>query len=111
MSEVREIVSGVLLIGGAIFCLIGALGILRLPDLYARMHGAGIIDTLGAAGILLGLLLIPAHWTVAVKLLSILFFLYVTSATATHALAHAAWTSGLDPLQGDDAPDPSEMRT
>ena len=88
-----------------------ALGILRLPDLYSRMHGAGIIDTLGAANILIGLAFEPAHWTVVVKLLSILFFLYVTSATATHALAHAAWTSGLEPVVGDDAPDPSEMRT
>jgi multicomponent Na+:H+ antiporter subunit G len=48
---------------------------------------------------------------VTVKLISILFFLYVTSSTATHALAHAAWTSGIDPLVGHDANDPSEMRS
>jgi multicomponent Na+:H+ antiporter subunit G len=110
MAELREILSFCLLVPGAVLCLIGAVGILRFPDVYSRMHAAGIIDTLGAALILIGLMLVPAHWTVTVKLLSVLFFLYVTASTATHALAHAAWTSGLDPIVGEDAPSPSEMR-
>lgn len=110
MAEVREILSWCLLIPGALLCLIGALGILRFPDLYARMHAAGVIDSLGAALILIGLMLEPAHWTVTVKLVSMIFFLYVTSSTATHALAHAAWSSGLDPVVGEDAPEPAEMR-
>lgn len=111
MAEAREILSWCFLVLGALFCLIGALGILRFPDVYSRMHAAGLIDTLGAAGILIGLMLVPEHWTVTVKLVSTLFFLYVTSSTATHALAHAAWTGGIDPIVGHDAPDPSEMRS
>jgi multicomponent Na+:H+ antiporter subunit G len=111
MPELREILSWCFLVPGVVFCLIGALGVLRFPDVYSRMHAAGMIDTLGAAGILIGLMFEPEHWTVTVKLVSILFFLYITSSTATHALAHAAWTSGVDPLVGHDAPDPSEMRS
>jgi len=111
MAELREILSVCCLVLGALFCLIGALGILRFPDLYSRMHAAGVIDTLGSALILLGLVLTSPHWTITVKLLSVLFFLYVTSSTATHALAHAAWTAGVDPVVGPDAPDPSEMRS
>lgn len=94
METIREIASWVFLCSGAAFCVIGAIGLLRLPDVYARMHGSGIIDTLGAALILIGLMLEPAHWTVTVKLGGILFFLYITSSTATHALAHAVYSNG-----------------
>ena len=37
-----------LVFAGAGFCLIGAIGVLRFPDVYSRMHAAGITDTLGA---------------------------------------------------------------
>jgi multicomponent Na+:H+ antiporter subunit G len=49
-----------------------------------------------------GLTVEPAHWTATVKLLVIIFFLYVTTATANHALAHAAFTSGLAPYGSEE---------
>ena len=104
MLELRETLGWLLLVPGSLFCLIGGLGLLRLPDVYTRMHAAGVLDTLGAALILVGLMLIPSDWTVTVKLAGILFFLYVTSSTATHAVAHAAWTSDLEPVLADDVP-------
>ena len=62
MELALEIISWVCLISGAIFCLIGAIGIIRLPDVYCRMHGGGIIDTLGIGLIFIGLLLqVPDH--------------------------------------------------
>jgi multicomponent Na+:H+ antiporter subunit G len=103
MEAIREIASWFFLCSGAAFCVIGAIGLLRLPDVYSRLHGSGIIDTLGSALILIGLMLEPAHWTVTFKLCGILFFLYVTSATSTHALAHAAHTSGLEPIGAGEA--------
>ncbi|MYC87684.1 MAG: sodium:proton antiporter, partial [Gemmatimonadales bacterium] len=51
-----EIVSSVLVIAGAIFAVIGGIGIVRLPDFFCRIHGAGITDTLGAGLILTGLM-------------------------------------------------------
>ncbi len=90
--------SWALLIGGSFFCVTGAIGLLRLPDFYARLHGAGIIDTLGAGLILLGLMLQAGLSLVTVKLLFVLFFILITSPTATHAIAHAAHTQGLDPV-------------
>lgn len=104
MGEVQDVVVWLLLVPGSLFCVVGALGLLRLPDVYSRMHGAGVVDTLGAALILIGLMFTHSHWTVVVKLAGILFFLYVTSSTATHALAHAAWASGVEPVVADDAP-------
>ena len=92
-----EIVSSVLVIGGAIFAVIGGIGILRLPDFFCRIHGAGITDTLGAGLILTGLMFLSPHWIVTVKLVAILVFLWITSPTATHALANAALETGLQP--------------
>jgi len=95
-----DYLSWVLLAGGSFFCVTGAIGLLRLPDFYARLHGAGIIDTLGAGLILAGLMLQAGFSLVTVKLLFVLFFVLITSPTATHAIAHAAYARGLDPVLG-----------
>ena len=55
MEAVLDLVSMVLLLAGSAFVLIGGIGVLRLPDFYTRIHGAGITDTLGAGLVLLGL--------------------------------------------------------
>lgn len=92
-----EIVSSVLVIAGATFAVIGGIGIVRLPDFFCRIHGAGITDTLGAGLILTGLMFLSPHWLVTAKLIAILVLLWVTSPTATHALANAALETGLRP--------------
>jgi multicomponent Na+:H+ antiporter subunit G len=98
---VLDIVSWALLAAGAVFAMIGGLGMIRLPDVYARMHAAGITDTLGAGMILAGLM-VHAGWSqVTVKLLLILVFLLYTSPTSTYALANAAYRGGLEPRLDD----------
>lgn len=106
LSWTLLISSWALLIAGSFFCVTGAIGLLRLPDFYARLHGAGIIDTLGAGLILFGLMLQAGFSLVTVKLLFVLFFILITSPTATHAIAHAAHVQGLEPVLGskDDRP-------
>ena len=94
---ILEIVSSVLVIAGAIFAVIGGIGIVRLPDFFSRIHGAGVTDTLGAGLILTGLMFLSTEWTVTVKLIAILALLWITSPTATHALANAALETGLRP--------------
>ncbi len=94
---VQDIVSGTLLLAGAAFVLIGTLGLLRLPDFYARLHGAGITDTLGAELMLIGMMVQAGFSLVTVKLLLISLFVFFTSPTATHALANAARVTGLRP--------------
>ena len=91
---------------GALGVLFGALGLLRLGDVYQRMHGAGIIDTGGAGLILFGLLLVSPYWTVSVRLVLIGLLLALTSPTATHAIARAAHFAGIKPLlkTSPDAP-------
>ncbi len=101
MEILRDIVSWALLLSGGAFCIIGGLGLLRLPDVYTRMHAAGITDTLGAGLVLAGLMVQGGFTLVSVKLFLILVFLLYTSPTSTYALANAAYHQGLAPLLGD----------
>lgn len=100
IDTILDVATGLLLAAGCFFVLIGAIGVLRLPDFYTRMHAAGITDTLGAELILLAMILQAGFSLVTVKLVAILFFLFFTSPTSTHAVANAAWTAGLRPLLG-----------
>lgn len=84
------IIGWILLSLGSAFCLIGTIGLMRLPDFYTRVHAAGIIDSLGAILILLGLITQTQDVLVIIKLLLILLFMMITGPTAVHALARAA---------------------
>ena len=97
MDAAREILVWILLLSGSLFAVVGGIGLLRLPDLFSRMHGSGITDTLGAGLILTGLMLHSGVTLVTFKLGAVLFFLFVTSPTATHALARSALAEGLQP--------------
>ncbi|MBF0621013.1 MAG: monovalent cation/H(+) antiporter subunit G [Magnetococcales bacterium] len=97
MDVIIHVISGILMIAGGILMLISAIGVLRFPDLFTRMHAAGINDTLGAGLVLLGLLLVSG-WTLAtVKLIMIIGLFYFTSPVSTHALAQAALSDGEQP--------------
>ena len=82
---------------GAFFAVVGAYGIIRLPDVYSRMHAAGMVDTMGISMILGGLIFQADDWIVAVKLALILAFIFFTSPTTTFALARAALHGQVDP--------------
>jgi multicomponent Na+:H+ antiporter subunit G len=93
-----DALSWVCLVVGGAFSVIGAIGLLRMPDFYTRMHAASVIDTLGADFILLGLVLQSGFTLVAAKLLMVGLLIFFASPTATHALARAAMARGLKPL-------------
>ena len=98
MELILNLISAGLLAAGSIFVLIGAFGLIRLPDFYTRLHAAGITDTLGAELILLGLMFQAGLSLVTVKLILISLFIFFTSPTATHAVANAARVMGLKPM-------------
>ncbi|MDP1649623.1 MAG: monovalent cation/H(+) antiporter subunit G [Rubrivivax sp.] len=103
-----DILSWACLLAGSAFCIVGATGLLRMPDFYTRMHAASVVDTLGAGFILLGLFLQAGLTLVAVKLLMIGALLLFTSPTATHALARAGFARGLAPLLAAEEGAPSK---
>ena len=92
-----DILSWILLSAGGVFVLIGGIGVIRLPDLYARMHAASLTDTMGTILILSGLMLQSGLSLATVKLATILVFLLLTGPTASYALANTAFLAGLKP--------------
>ncbi len=97
MEVLLQCASWVCLLLGAGFCLVGGVGLLRLPDFYSRIHGGGVTDTLGAGLVLLGLMFHSGLSLATVKLMMIGLFLLLASPVATHAIARAARHSGLAP--------------
>ncbi len=92
-----DILSWALILMGGFFSIVGGIGLVRLPDLYTRMHAAGLTDTLGAWSILLALMLQGGWSQATIKLVMIGLLLALTSPTATHALARAALATGQQP--------------
>lgn len=91
----------ILLSLGVLFMLLGAIGILRFPDCYTRMHAAGKCDTLGSLLVVSGLAFYHGVSLESAKILFIAVFIFLTSPTSTHAIARAAlrnelpfWTKG-----------------
>ena len=107
MPTLVHLLAGACLLGGAAFLVIGAIGLVRLPDFFTRIHATGIIDTLGIALTFAGLVILAGWSLPAVKLVLILCFMLLTGPTAAHALAKAALHGRLDPLSGRPPEPPS----
>jgi multicomponent Na+:H+ antiporter subunit G len=97
MADWLDILSFVLLVSGGGFVLIGGIGLLRMPDLYTRMHAASLTDTMGTLLVLAGVMLQSGLSLATIKLAAIAIFLLLTSPTATYALSNAALMSGTRP--------------
>ena len=101
MSWLVDVLSWICLVAGAAFCVIGTIGLIRMPDFYTRVHAAGLADTAGAGLLLAGMLLQAGFTLVAVKLVIIGLLIFFASPTAGHALCKAALTRGLKPVLTD----------
>ncbi len=102
LSLIATALVWLLLGAGSFFMLTGVIGLLRLPDIYSRLHAAGLTDTLGAALILLGLVFHAGFSIAAIKLVLIFLFILISGPTATHALANAAWISRIKPIEKNE---------
>lgn len=99
MEMVLDGLSWVFILGGVFFIVTGAIGVVRMPDVYCRLHAAGMTDTMGAGLILVGMCFQAGISLITVRLLIIWAFLLLTSPVATHALARAALTGGVKPYR------------
>ena len=102
MSVLLDMISWVAMIAGGFFYLVGAVGLIRMPDVFTRMHATSVSETLGVGLLILGMLIQAGPTLVAVKLLITLAVLLVTGPVATHALARAALHDGEKPLLTDE---------
>jgi multicomponent Na+:H+ antiporter subunit G len=82
---------------GAFFFFAGTLGMLRLPDFYCRTHAATKCDTVGAGSVLLALAVFNGFAASTAKILVLAVLILLTSPTSGHALARAAYRTGLLP--------------
>ena len=108
MSMALDILSWIFLVAGGAFCIIGGIGLVRMPDFYTRVHAASVTETLGAGLFLLGLMVQAGLTLVCAKLVMIGILILFMSPTATHALTRAALERGLQPLLADDGGVPSK---
>jgi len=98
--EVRPMIGGGLCILGGVLAIIGSIGVLRFPDFYTRLHAASVTDTGAVLAFLFGMAFLSPHWLILVKLLAVAIFLFLTGPTASHAIANAAHTAGVEPIIG-----------
>ncbi len=102
LETIVFVLSWIFIISGSIFLIIGAVGILRFPDFWSRLHAAAIIDSAAAGLLFAGMIMQGGFTFVTAKLLLIGIFMFITGPTSTHAVANAAYVSGSRPL-GDDS--------
>jgi multicomponent Na+:H+ antiporter subunit G len=89
-----------LIISGSFFTVVGAVGILRFPDFWSRLHAASVSDSAGVILLLAGMCVYSGWSLITVKLIVIGLVLFVTGPTSTHAVANAALVTGLRPPEG-----------
>jgi multicomponent Na+:H+ antiporter subunit G len=92
---VAEIIAFGFMLVGAIFTFIAALGVVRLPDLFMRMHANTKSATLGVGFIMVGAAVYFSDVTVTTRALAVILFLMITAPISSHLLARAAYFSGI----------------
>ncbi len=89
------------LIFGLLFFFGGSIGVTRMPGFYTRLHPAGMMDTLGVFSMVMGLALYNLHHfslealLLSLKMVLIIFFVFISSPTATHSIVDAGMRAGL----------------
>lgn len=99
---VTTVVSGFFLFAGCFFMVVAAIGVVRLPDFFTRLHACGKADTLGQILIFFGLMIYEGFNLITIKMIFIVVFILVANPTATHAAAKAAFIRGLKPWRKGD---------
>jgi multicomponent Na+:H+ antiporter subunit G len=87
------------LLGGVFFQVVAALGVVRLPDVYTRLHAVSKAETLGVLLTLAAIGLSTGLSLTTVKVAFVASFLLLAAPTATHAITRAALRLGVPPWQ------------
>ncbi len=92
----NEFFAAGLMILGSLFCLVAAVGMLRLPDTLTRMHAATKAGTLGAGCILLAEAVVATELGTTLKAIAAIVFLLLTAPVAAHLIGRAAYHQGVE---------------
>lgn len=97
IPEIARYLAAALMLSGAVFCLIAAVGVLRLPDLYTRLHAASKAGATGAGAIFLAVAIESLDGAVILRALLGVVFLLLSTPVSAHLLARAAYRCGEAP--------------
>ena len=100
MELIMDILIVFFLISGVFFYFVGVVGLIRMPDVYSRMHATTKCDTLGAGLILLALMLAQPISTATAKIFFVIVFIWLTNPTAAHIIARASYKTNI-PFSSD----------
>ena len=98
LQSVLPILGGLISVIGALFLLLAAIGIIRMPDVYNRMQTGTKATTLGSILFLLGIGIAEPHWLGKIVLL--IMFIVFTNPISSHVLARAAHFRGIPLAEG-----------
>jgi multicomponent Na+:H+ antiporter subunit G len=123
MVFLQEVVTVLLILVGVGFMVISSIGLLRLPDVYTRMHAGGKSSTLGIIAVLLAVAVHTGTLVAVGKMVALILFFFMTAPVAAHMLGRAAYRTHVpfvvEPLQDELAdhyeqenrvPPPSQVR-
>lgn len=113
IGDLLTILAGVLVLIGAAFTAIAGIGILRLPDLFTRMHAASKAGSVGVGLILMALALVANETAEALRAIAAILFFLLTTPISAHLLAKAAYAAGYPLWKGsvlDEMPDDARIR-
>ena len=99
MTDLFDLLAAVALVLGGALTFIAALGVLRMPDVYIRMHASTKAGTLGVLLIALALVFVGADAGVVSKSVAVFAFVLLTAPIGAHLIARAAWRTGIEPWQ------------
>ena len=97
-----EAASWLLILAGSFFTLVGAFGLVRMPDVYTRMHAASVTDTLGVGLLAFGMMLQAGLSLVTLKLVFMVILFLFTGPVVTHALAQVCQHEKIRPILNED---------
>jgi multicomponent Na+:H+ antiporter subunit G len=97
MDLFTDLLTGLFFFLGSLSIIIGACGLIKLPDVFSRIHAAGMIDTGGTAFFVLGMIMQSGWSLITIKLLLIGIFIFFTSPVTSHVTANLAKEKGMVP--------------
>lgn len=105
IDNIADYIAGTLIVVGALFALTASIGLLRLPDVYTRMHAASKAGTLGSCLMLVALAVHTGELALGLRALAGVVFFLLTAPIAAHLLAKAAYSAGYRMWQGSVSDD------
>jgi multicomponent Na+:H+ antiporter subunit G len=94
IAELQNYVAGILVIIGAAFALVATIGIVRLPDIYSRMHAASKAGTVGSGAMLIALAVFADEPATTLRAIAAVAFVMLTAPVSAHLLAKASYSAG-----------------